>query len=69
MCSFIYALIVVNLEKNLKRKMACLSGGLLLDPHVESGFNYKYFPIDSVLRFNLVEDLVLWRQGYSSHLV
>jgi hypothetical protein len=49
--------------------MTLLSGGWLLDPHVVCGFNYKYFPIDSVLRFNLVEDLVLWREGYSSHLV
>ncbi|XP_046643399.1 uncharacterized protein LOC124328590 [Daphnia pulicaria] len=55
-------------EKTFRRKMTLLSGGWPLDPHVESGFNYKYFPIDSVLRFNLVEDLVLWRQGYSSHL-
>jgi hypothetical protein len=46
-----------------------LCGGGIVDLHDDCGFNYKYFPIDSVLRFNLVEDLVLWRQGYSSHLV
>jgi hypothetical protein len=60
---------LVNSTKTLKRKLTSLSGGGIVDPHVECGFNYKYFPIDSVLRFNLVEDLVLWRQGYSSHLV
>nr|CAH0106785.1 unnamed protein product [Daphnia galeata] len=51
-----------------QRKLLCLSGGCLLDPHVECGFNYKYFPMDSVLKFNLVEDLLLWKPEYSPHL-
>ncbi|XP_046644476.1 uncharacterized protein LOC124329460 [Daphnia pulicaria] len=58
----------VNSPKTSKRKLMNLCGGGIVDLHVDCGFNYKYFPIDSVLRFNLVEDLVLWRQGYSSHL-
>jgi hypothetical protein len=60
---------LVNSPKTSKRKLMNLCGGGIVDLHVDCGFNYKYFPIDSVLRFNLVEDLVLWRQGYSSHLV
>ena len=66
---FEIVLLVVNSPKASKRKLRSLCGGCLLDPHVECGFKSKYFPIDSVLRFHLVEDLVLWRQGYSSHLV
>ncbi len=66
---FEIVLIVVNSSKASKRKLMSLSGGCLLDPHVECGFKSKYFPIDSVLRFILVEDLILWRRGYTSHLV
>ncbi|XP_046457507.1 uncharacterized protein LOC124204483 [Daphnia pulex] len=58
----------INSSKASKRKLMSLSGGCLLDPHVECGFKSKYFPIDSVLRFILVEDLILWRRGYTSHL-
>ncbi|EFX78211.1 hypothetical protein DAPPUDRAFT_320733 [Daphnia pulex] len=58
----------ISSPKSWKRKSVSPSGGCLVDLHVECGFKSKYFPIDSVLRFNLVEDLILWRQGYSSHL-
>jgi hypothetical protein len=60
---------IVDSPTTLTRKMTCLSGGLLLDPHDECGLSYKYFPMDSVLKFHLVEDLILWSQGYGSHLV
>ena len=60
---------LVDSPTTLARKMTCLSGGWLLNPHIECGLNYKYFPMDSVLKFNLVEDLILWSQGYGYHLV
>ena len=59
----------INSPTVSKRKLMCLSGGCLLDPHVECGFNYKYFPINSVVKFHLMEDILLWKQGYSSQLV
>ena len=59
----------INSPTVLKRQLLCLSGGCLLDPHVECRLNYKYFPIDSVVKFHLMEDILLWKQGYSSQLV
>ena len=59
----------INSPTVSKRKLLCLSGGCLLDPHVECGFNYKYFPINSVVKFQLMEDILLWKKDYSSQLV
>ena len=47
-----------------------LSGGRYLDPHSDSGFHYKYFPMDTEYKYVMVEDLILWNHGgFGSRLV
>lgn len=47
-----------------------LSGGCCLDPHIDNGFNSKYFPIDTEYKSLMVEDVILWnRERFSSRLV
>ncbi|EFX78242.1 hypothetical protein DAPPUDRAFT_320724 [Daphnia pulex] len=51
------------------REMMSLSGGRCLDPHMDNGFNFKYFPIDTEYKSLMVEDVILWnRDGFSSRL-
>jgi hypothetical protein len=46
------------------------SGGRYLDPHFDSGFHYKYFPMDTEYKSIMVEDLILWNHsGCGSRLV
>nr|CAH0106846.1 unnamed protein product [Daphnia galeata] len=67
-CFITYCEVIHSSPKISRQKLMSLSGGYLLNQHVDCGLNYKYFPVDSIFKFNMVEDLILWEKGYSSHL-